>query len=195
MLADHPEYGSQLINPATGAVLVQFDANEEETHARSAESAQHPREVGVAASDMHQPRQRKLTVLGVVSNTSLVTGTPQVRDRARLVFGVLDQLTVSGQLLRITTSLGEYEDMALVDYRVVRRHETRHQLVISLSFEQKATVTSELVQVPDDVLAVVLRASGRTRKSKAVVGRPETAKEKTARRKSVALKIRRRAGG
>jgi hypothetical protein len=134
---------------------------------------------------MHQARQRKVNITGVVSNASLVTGTPQVRDRARFVFAVLDQLCISGQLLRVTTSLGAYENMALLSYRVRRTHETRQMLVVQLTFEQKELVTSETVEVPDNILKAALRASGRGRKGKGGgAGQKENEKQKKARRRS-----------
>lgn len=176
--------GTTITNPDNGNVLVRFDNNLEEKYMRDADVTAHPIEDGVPVTDNHQARQRMFELVGEITNTPLVI-EQDIPNRAQFYFEVLDALVESGQRLTITSGLKVYDNAVLKSYNVNRNYQNGQALVVALKVVQLEVVSSATVQVPDNILSAVLKASGKSKRKKSTSGQAPTAAQDAKQKESL----------
>lgn len=118
------------------SLSVVLDASVSETHTSSASITSHPVESGANITDHVHREPDSITIQGVISNTSTafpqgVVGVALIKSVANLVSGVsndlaktaydqLRQLVDGKELVKIVTTLREYNDMLIENLTVTR---------------------------------------------------------------------------
>lgn len=176
--------GSVVTDRASGEVVLVFDSNLEEKYQRDADVTAYPVEKQVDKTENHQAKQRVFELVGLISNTPLAQ-EQNVGQRAPFYFQVIDALIEAGTRLNITTGLTPYDDVVIKSYTVVRDFQRGQVLEVSLKLVQIQTVESATVQVPEDILAAALKASGKSKRKKNDGPKPETDPQKRKRRRSI----------
>jgi hypothetical protein len=118
------------------SLSIVLDASVTETHSSTAEITSHPVESGVNIVDHVRRQPDSITITGIVSNTPTrfpqgVVGVAAVRSVQNLIKGVTNDLAKTAyeqlleliegkQLVKIVTTLREYNDMLLENISVTR---------------------------------------------------------------------------
>lgn len=170
------QLGSSLIDQTTGNVIITFDSNLEETYTYTAEAPKYPVENQGAITDHYQVLPNKYSLTFVVTNTPLFQER-ELKDRATLYQQFMIGIIRDRRPLTITMGFDTIRNILITDFQVKRDATTGQELVGNMSFEEVIIGNSQLTQVPDDVIAAVLRASAKKPKNnnddKKEVGPPD----------------------
>lgn len=184
MLEEKQQYGTSIFDAETKQLLLRFDINFSEKATLDADITAFPVEAGFAITDNHQSKQRMCTINGIVTNTPLDGDTtPQ---RARRAFDVLDDLCESGRVVLITTRFRVYERALIKSYDAPTDAKTAQELNVTINIVEIKTALSQSVTVPAEVLAVLKRASGKSKTDKTTKDKPPTPEQTNGKNKSVA---------
>ena len=178
------QFGTSMFDAESGALIVRFDGNFEEKHARTADVTELPIENGLPITDNHAAYSRSCDLVGVVSNTPLFQ-EQNITNRAQFYYDVLDQLCREGTRLTITTGLGVYSNAVIKDYVVPRDYQNAQSLEITLKIKEIVIVTSATVEVPANILSAARRASGKSSGSGTTSPKDETEEQAAARNRSI----------
>lgn len=187
--------------PSGALNAVIFDAEISSKHESSAEVTDHAVERGQDVSDRVRPNPDTVSIEAMVTNTPLAAPPSQAEgitasfqavqlvaegrqisvtvlrfserfDRARSVDAVMRALQKSGTLVRIHTSLRDYEDMAITRFTADRDAATASALPVVLEARAVRLVDTQLVQVPEPV-----ERRGRTRRDRGGQAATETRRQ------------------
>lgn len=101
------------------AGAIEFDAAIEEDHEAEVDVTKFPVEEGADVTDHLRPRPERITIQGIVSNTPLtLLSVEAARDIT--AYGKLKEIKDTGQLVSIVTSLRQYANMAIENFKVKR---------------------------------------------------------------------------
>ena len=150
-----------------GLGVIQFDAAIEETYLDEAEVTEHPIEDGSNPADHIRKLPETYELTGRITNTPIVylasvfgqspvknafdaPSLPIQEDRVTDGYGLLRQIQDTGTLSDISTSLRDYQDMAITSLTVRRNAETGQVLdcTVSLKKVKKAKALSVDLPVP-----------------------------------------------
>jgi hypothetical protein len=145
--------------------LMQFDCSLSEVHTDEAEVTEHPVETGANITDHIRKLPATVEINGLVTDTPIailasVTAKSPVQGalipsqkRSDDAYTLLQQFMENGDLLRIVTSLRDYDNMALTSLSVTRDAANGQVLncVASLREVFKAKDLSILLPVPQEV--------------------------------------------
>jgi hypothetical protein len=155
--------------------MVQVDASVSEQHTITAQVTEHPVENGPDVADHIRPLPRRVVLSGIVTNTPIYTPATQVRgatgsfagqfsvqvgnksikytalqfsdefDRVRDVYGELVTAALGGALFEVTTTLAQYENMAITNFDVPRGAGTGNALQFQIQFQEVRLVDTQQV--------------------------------------------------
>lgn len=171
------QFGTTIINPANGAVLMRFDVNLQEKYLGSSDITTHPIEDGEAITSNAHPRQPMYELTGLITNTPLVLEVG-VQNRVEFYFNVLERLMASGQRLTVVSGLKVYETALISDYSLPRSAADGQSVSISLKIVQIQVVSSATVRVPASILRSIRRSSGKSKPKSGAGGKEPTNKQK-----------------
>lgn len=170
---------------------LELDATLSETHRNEVEVPKHPLERGADVADHIRFLAKKLEVVGVVSNTPIVTlatgptasvagGDPT--SRAEDAYRALRSAMSAGTLCTVTSSLDEYKGMVLTGLSVTRDVQSGNIAAMQMTWEELlfAETLSVAVPVPEN-------ASQSNRKD---LGKQGTTEAKPAVRTSVLFDVK-----
>lgn len=134
--------------------FVVLDASLSESHAATVDVTEHPVETGAKVVDHLIPAPDDLSIEGVVSNTPAIIGAPARADgdRGEQAYQKLLNLKNRGFLAFISTSLREYEQMAMTSLSIPRDSARGDSVFISLSFRQVLIAISQEVEAPEPTM-------------------------------------------
>lgn len=157
------------IATATGSLSVVLDASVSETHISSADITSHPVELGANITDHVHRLPDTITIQGIVSNTSTafptaLPGVALINSASNLISGVSNDLAkkayddlrslVEGkELVKVVTTLREYDSMLLENLSVTRDAENADCLNFTMTARQVriiTTSTKEAIPSPAD---------------------------------------------
>lgn len=160
-----------LSNEATFEAI-QFDASVSETHTNTAALTDHPVEDGADITDHIRLNPEELSMNVIVTNNppiilaSLraqpVSGFADPATRAEDTHEFLRNYMEANVLVRITTTLREYRNMAITSMSVERNKDTSNIVNIDLTFRQVIIATTESVDAPEPTET----SAGRAKKKK-----------------------------
>lgn len=139
--------------------ILELEATLEEGHNGVAETTDHPVEDGADITDHIRRKPDELSLKGIVSNhpvlilasfradPSVPGGDPSTR--AEDAYGWLREVKDQGLLLQVSTTLRDYENMAILSMSVVRDKDRRNVLEVDLSLREIIIATTEQVAAPD----------------------------------------------
>ena len=140
--------------------VLTLDASIEETHTSASEVTEHPVEEGTNISDHIRPLPDTLEINGIVTNHPLFL-LPSIRapspiqgdnqsqsDRVKAAYDKLQELQKSGELVRVITSLREYERMAITGFSVIRNAPNGNVLNATISLREIFTAQVETTEAP-----------------------------------------------
>ena len=144
------------------SLSVVLDASVSETHTSSASITSHPVESGANITDHVHREPDSITIQGVVSNTSTafpqgVVGVALIKSTANLVGGVsndlaktaydqLRQLVEGKELVKIVTTLREYNDMLIENLTVTRDSQYGDALHLTATARQVRLIKTSSVE-------------------------------------------------
>ena len=140
--------------------VLTLDASVEETHTSASEVTEHPVEEGTNISDHIRPLPDTLEINGIVTNHPLfllpslrapspIQGDNQSQsDRVKAAYDKLQELQKSGELVRVITSLREYERMAITGFSVIRNAPNGNVLNATISLREIFTAQVETTEAP-----------------------------------------------
>lgn len=138
----------------------------------------HPREQGVAVSDNVQPQFDTLSIRLGVSDVPVFG--EQRPGAAREAYDRLSDACRSGALLIVSDSQRLYTSMLLTGVSAPRAAGSSNALVIELQLQASEQVVGVQVDVPPEILAAALRASGKGKPTTDQAPRDTTPKEQQA---------------
>ena len=128
-----------------------FDATLSEQHEETAQSTDHPAEEGIDFSDHIQLKPTTVRLSGVVSNTPVMVDGELLPDRATTAFDLLREMMAAKELMTVTTGIGVYDNMALLQVSTPRGPATgRNALQFAVQFKQQRLVSPQFVKVSLD---------------------------------------------
>lgn len=139
---------------------VTMDASVSETHVDEVEITEHPVEFGPDISDHIRKRPITLEISGIVTNTPLVflaslfSKSPvdndvlPSTDRVSRAYDTLRELQDKGELIKVVTSLREYENMAIQSIAIARDAANGQVLNATLSLRQVTLAKALSVDAP-----------------------------------------------
>lgn len=142
-----------------------LDASVSETHTSAASITSHPVERGANITDHVHREPDTITIQGIISNTPTrfpegTVGVALIRSVANLVSGVSNDLAKTGyeqlrqlvegkELIKIVTTLREYNDMLLENLTVTRDADNGDCLNFSVTARQVRLIsTSSVAAIP-----------------------------------------------
>jgi hypothetical protein len=145
--------------------LMQFDCSLNEVHTDEAEITEHPVETGANITDHIRKLPASVEINGLVTDTPIailasVTARSPVQGalipsqkRSDDAYALLQQFMENGDLVRVVTSLRDYDNMALSSLSVARDAANGQVLncVVTLREVFKAKDLSILLPVPSEV--------------------------------------------
>lgn len=164
--------GLIIFEEGSSVPLLIADATITEGHSRSARVSQHPRELGADLADTFQAQLPRVTATIVFSATPL--GFAPEPNRPAEAYEALLDLQQSATLATLITHTLTYDNCALEEVSAPRSSSTGHALVIDTSWVVVQRVSTEEREVPTEVLASLVRASGKAKdKTKDQTGTPK----------------------
>lgn len=151
--------GLMVVDNESQAEVLTFDATLDYTHESDSTISMHPRERAGSVGDHVQPGPISLRMTATITNTPY-SGRPD-RGRAARALAVLERVRVSKTLVRISTRLHTYRDMALKSISAPRKAATGDALQVALVWQELPTVDSVFQAVPADLLAAQRKPSGK----------------------------------
>lgn len=164
---------------------VLLDASVSETHTSSANITSHPVEQGANITDHVHREPDSITIQGVISNTPTrfpegVVGVALIRSVVNLVSGVsndlaktaydqLRQLVEGKELIKIATTLREYNDMLLENLTVTRDSDNGDCLNFTVTARQvrlikTSSVSASPIPAPADTKKAAKKSLGKQSK-------------------------------
>jgi len=150
-----------LVKNPTSVGTVVLDAALSETHTTSAMITSHPVEEGMDITDHIHRQPDALSITGIVSNISRllqdsIPGVAQVsnlsslirgvnEDRAKTAYDDLRDLVEQKQLVKIVTTLREYDNMLLDNITIERNEQFKDALYFTVSARQIRIVSTKSV--------------------------------------------------
>lgn len=156
-LLARPNRSAFLGEPLTGdqtLTLFQFDASINETFSKTAEVTDHPVESGADVTDHIRRLPEEITLRGWVSNdpiailASLRFGPPP-RKRAEDAYDDLRRIMDNGQLVKVVTSLRDFENMALTSIAVTREKDSGRILDATIGLREIVIASTEVTEPPE----------------------------------------------
>jgi hypothetical protein len=153
---------SELFFKKTRATIgvVQFDVSVSEKHSASVEVTGHPVEEGSEISDHIRALPETVEINGVVTNTPIVyladllaaspltNATGRSDDRVEDAYQELLRIMRAGELVKVVTSLRDYENMVLTSVEVPRDVRQGSILNASISLRQMLIANALTVDLP-----------------------------------------------
>lgn len=156
---------------------VQLDAAVSEQHTTTAQVTDHPVETGPNISDHIRVLPKRLSISGIVTNTPIYVPATQMRgisgkpgsvsatagnqtvkfqvlkfddefDRVRDVYGELVDATAAGALFSVTTTLANYENMAITSLSAPRSAGSGNALTFQIDMQELRIVETQTVAAP-----------------------------------------------
>ncbi len=140
--------------------VLTLDASLEETHTSASEVTEHPVEEGTNISDHIRPLPDTLEINGIVTNHPLfllpsVTAPSPIQgdnqsqsDRVKAAYDKLQELQKAGELVKVITSLREYDRMAITGFSVIRNAANGNVLNATISLREIFTAQVETTEAP-----------------------------------------------
>lgn len=172
--------------------VLSFDAAISETHIGNAVTTDHPVEAGSDMTDHIQRTPEELQMVGIVSDTPVlflaslraqpaVTGGDS-RNRAKDAYTFVKEIKDGGKLVRVSTSLRDYTNMAIVGLSVIRDKETSRVVELTISLREILIATTEQVAAPEPETNARKKQTKQGKKTK----QPETEANQTQARSLLA---------
>lgn len=123
---------------------VEFDAVLSESHGGTNEITKHPVETGADITDHIRRQPETLALTGVISNTPLVflASLTEKPDRAERGYQALKKIKDDGTLVRVLTTLREYDNMVIQSMTVNRDVQTGNIVKADLQLVEIFTAES-----------------------------------------------------
>lgn len=143
--------------------VVTLDASIEETHTVASEVTEHPVEEGVSISDHIRRLPETLEINGVVTNhpifllPSITAPSPiggdtaAQSDRVKAAYDQLRKIHDDGDLIKVITSLREYENMVITGFSTIRNAPNGNVMNATISLREVLTAKTETTQAPTPV--------------------------------------------
>lgn len=188
-------------NSVTGSVIL--DASVSEQHTIGAEVTRHQVETGSDVTDHIRPLPQKISIEGIVTNTPIASplsptggvsasfGTQSFSvggvqytaqtllfsgqfDRVRDTYGVLIIAVSNGALFTVTTTLHQYQNMAISNFGAPRNVGLGNALKFSVDFSEIRIVDTVVVTAPPSAKKAV--TNGGAKPTKVIDDNPPTTK-------------------
>lgn len=139
-------------------IRLELDCSLTESHRREVEVAKHPLERGADVADHIRFRGRMFEVVGIVSNTPIVSrlesvrpsvADGDVRSRAEDAYRALENAMRAGTVCTIETSLVRYEGMVLVGLAVPRDAQRGNIAELQMTWEELLFAETIRVDAPE----------------------------------------------
>lgn len=135
---------------------IRVDASIRENHSINGEVSEHPVESGADIVDHYSVKPRSISIEGTITNTPIETGFPGQtavasvtaiangdEDPVANAWSEIERYFEQAVVLKITTSLKNYDNMVLVSIGVNRSASTGNELRFSLSAREIRIVSTE----------------------------------------------------
>ena len=123
------------------------DASITEDHVADVDTTENPVEQGTDITDHARPKQRVLTMEGVVSNAATTSGGTADPTRAVTAYKQLIALHDTPALVTIVTSLETYTNMLMTHLSVPRDAKTGQAVRFTASFKEVQIVETQTIQI------------------------------------------------
>ena len=145
----------QRVNPETGQIsqVIELDITIDANLSHSMTVTDFPVEDGASISDHAQKQPDVVSIRSMVSATPLriFSFNPIIGDaRPRAAFEIMEALQENVELVRVTTDLKTYDNMALTNFNAPRRQDTKNALLFTATFKHMNVVSSEIVTLPPE---------------------------------------------
>jgi hypothetical protein len=135
-------------------VLFQFDAAITENFSKTAEITDHPVESGVDITDHIRQLPEEVEIHGWVTNNPIIvlasiTVGESPRFRAEDAYEELRRIMDEGQLVKVVTSLREFDNMALRSISVRRDKDTGDVLDATIQLREIKIAETEVTLAPE----------------------------------------------
>jgi hypothetical protein len=168
-----------------------FDATLREDHSRSVEATRKPLDDGARVTDHAFVQPLQLTLLNMIAATPLsATGADPGRE-ARLYEQLL-RIMHARQPVSVVTTLGQYDDMLIVDIATPVDADTGSSIVPAVRLEEVRFANSATVDVPPEFLAPVVRpaVARTTTQAEQTATEPDAATQEAASERTASLAAR-----
>lgn len=157
--------------------VLTLDASLEETHTSASEVTEHPVEEGANISDHIRPLPDTLEINGVVTNHPLfllpsisapspIQGDNQSQsDRVKAAYDKLQEIQKAGELVKVITSLREYDNMAITGFAVIRNAANGNVLNATISLTEIITAKVETTEAPVPVNKTAAKTTDQGKKN------------------------------
>jgi hypothetical protein len=132
---------------------LELDATLRQSHERRNEVTKHPVEKGADVTDNIRPLPRTVALEAVIAARPVVNpGTSPEPNRHIAAFEKIEKAAMSGTLLKVTTGLTVYENMAIEGFSAPREPRTGVDLYFTLTLCEVVFATAATTKIPKDAL-------------------------------------------